>query len=161
MLRVTPQVKLGDHMSGEKHVPYAIDISGPNSHRHAGEGLAYLEDTAKKADPASVVNTAYDVIRPVLQWWKVLRKWSLAHLILAGRGSKVEGLMGSLQVVDVPPGVEGSLAVRQISKASALQQLNGQGSVEALVFSLCLRVIGASMTDPDAPNRISQTVKGV
>ena len=56
-----------------------------------------------------VVNTAYQVGWFVLQGWKDLGKQSLAHLVLGGRSSKVKGVMGPLQVVDVPPQVEGSL----------------------------------------------------
>ena len=150
MLGIVPEVKLGDLMSGEEDVPDSIVSCRPNSHWHALEGLRYLEDTAKQLEPTFVVNTAYQVGWFVFQGWKDLGKQSLAHLVLGGRSSKVKGVMGPLQVVDVPPQVEGSLAVRQISEAAPLQHFNGHGSVEALIFSLCLRVIRASMTDSDA-----------
>ena len=150
MLGIVPEVKLGDLMSGEEDVPDSIVSCRTNSHWHALEGLRYLEDTAKELEPTFVVNTAYQVGWFVLQGWKDLGKQSLAHLVLGGRSSKVKGVMGPLQVVDVPPQVEGSLAVRQISEAAPLQHFNGHGSVEALIFSLCLRVIRASMTDSDA-----------
>ena len=150
MLGIVPEVKLGDLMSGEEDVPDSIVSCRTNSHWHALECLRYLEDTAKELEPTFVVNTAYQVGWFVLQGWKDLGKQSLAHLVLGGRSSKVKGVMGPLQVVDVPPQVEGSLAVRQISEAAPLQHFNAHGSVEALIFSLCLRVIRASMTDSDA-----------
>ena len=120
MLGIVPEVKLGDLMSGEEDVPDSIVSCRPNSHWHALEGLRYLEDTAKELEPTFVVNTAYQVGWFVLQGWKDLGKQSLAHLVLGGRSSKVKGVMGPLQVVDVPPQVEGSLAVRQISEAAPL-----------------------------------------
>ena len=119
MLGIVPEVKLGDLMSGEEDVPDSIVSCRPNSHWQALEGLRYLEDTAKELEPTFVVNTAYQVGWFVLQGWKDLGKQSLA-LVLGGRSSKVKGVMGPLQVVDVPPQVEGSLAVRQISEAAPL-----------------------------------------
>ena len=93
MLGILPQVKLGDFVNGEEHVPDAIGSCRSDSHWHALEGLRYLEDTTKQHDPTFVPNTAYQVGWFVLQGWKDLGKRSLAHLVLAGRGSKVKGLM--------------------------------------------------------------------
>ena len=72
MLGIVPEVKLGDLMSGEEHVPDSIVSCRPNSHWHALEGLRYLEDTAKQLEPTFVVNTAYQVGWFVLQGWKDL-----------------------------------------------------------------------------------------
>ena len=120
MLVIVREVKLGDRMSGEEHVPDPIGTCRPDSHQHALEGLRYLEDTSKDLDSTFVANTTCQVGWFVLHGWKDLGKRSWAHLVLAGRGSKVKGIMRPLQVVDVPPAVEGFLAVRQISEAAPL-----------------------------------------
>ena len=103
MLGIVPQVRLGDRMSGEEHCPDPIGSCGPDSHLHALESLRHIVDTTRHADPTFVTNAAYQVGWFVLHGWKDFGKRSLAHLVFAGRSSKVKGLMGPLQVVDVAP----------------------------------------------------------
>ena len=114
MLSILPEVKLGDGMGGEKHVPDAIGGCGPQCHWHVPEGFTDLEDPSKDRDPAFVMYTPYKVTWPVLQVRKRVREWSVAHAVFGSRGNKAKGLMGPLQVVDVPPVVEGRLAVGQV-----------------------------------------------
>jgi len=138
MLIILPEVKLGNGMDGEKHIPNSVGSCRPQCHFHAPEGLSYLEDAAKHRDPAFLVYTTYQVTRPVLQVRKGLREWSIAHFVLAGRGKEVKGLMGPLQVVDVPPVVEGLLAVGQVGEVTPLQDFSCNGPVKAFVLSLGL-----------------------
>ena len=73
----------------------------------------------------------------------------MAHAVIAGRGSEAKGLMGPLQVVDVPPAVESRLAVGQIGEATPLQDFSCNGPVKALVLSLGLWAVGSSMANAD------------
>ena len=58
--------------------------------------------------------------------------------------------MGPLQVVDVPPVVEGRLAVGQIGEVTPLQDFSCNGPVKAFVLSLGLWVVGSAMANPES-----------
>ena len=66
MLSILPEVKPGDGMGGEKHVPNAIGSGRPQCYCHSPKGLTDLEDPSKDRDPAFVAYTPYKVA------WRVL-----------------------------------------------------------------------------------------
>ena len=61
MLNILPEVKLGDGLGGEKHVPEAIGSCGPHCHWHAAKVLTDLEDAAEYRNPAFIAYTSYKV----------------------------------------------------------------------------------------------------
>jgi hypothetical protein len=67
--------------------------------------------------------------------------------------------MRPLEVVERAPGIEGSLGVWQIAKATPLEDFRLERLVEPFVLALGLRMIGASMGDVYPETR--QTVNGV
>ncbi|RXH26900.1 hypothetical protein XH94_35430, partial [Bradyrhizobium zhanjiangense] len=76
--------------------------------------------------------------------------WSLAGPISTGRDLLSERLVWPFEVVDFPPGVEGTLRLCEIAELSQCEHLSREGAVESFILAAALRVIWAAADDGDA-----------
>ena len=76
-----------------------------------------------------------------------------AGVVVLGWGVEVEDLVGAVVVVVVAVGVEAGLGLGVVAPVIAGEQFVVEGSVEAFVLALCLRVTGASVEDLDAQSQ--------
>src|SRR5882724_4321702 len=114
----------------------------------AAEGLADAPRAVLEADEAVLVDLADAVAGPVLDGRQGFGEGAWARVVAVGRHRQGERIVRPVVVVEMAPGVEGTLAVDEIAEAVGLQQLGLEGAMEALVLALGLRMVRPPMTDP-------------
>ena len=86
----------------------------------------------------------------VLDGRKGLRERPRADGVSAGRGIEVQGMVRTLEVVEVSPPVEAALAVGQVGVPASLEQFRLEGPVEALELAEGLGMVWPAMDHPDS-----------
>jgi hypothetical protein len=129
------KVNLANLIGNEEHIPETIGAGGSYGHRESLKIAADFDISPFKREPAPVLDSAHLVLGSIRHWWQLFRKWPVPDLIAARWSSHSQGLLGPLQVVDVPPVIEGLLAMFQVFESGSTQHLKGQGPMETLIFS--------------------------
>src|SRR5262249_46082924 len=137
-------------VSAKAGIPDTIGCGWPEGEAMASEGLAEPDLMSVKADEAAMLDLADDLTVVIFRRLQRLGKGSRAHAISVGRYSEINRLVRPEGVVDGPPAVEPALAVAQIAKAAAGQDLSLEGAMEALILALGLGMIGPPMGHADA-----------
>ena len=120
MLSRHSEVKVGDIGGVEEYAPYTVGSSRSQGDWVSSEGIAQFEGTALEGDLALILNSTNQVARSVFRRLKSLRKGLVAELISIGWGLQVQGVVGTLQVIDRSPVIESSLALCQVREVPAL-----------------------------------------
>lgn len=151
------EIDLGDVVGHKEYVEGAIVGGGPESHRQTFKGPAHFEIPAKYRDSTSVSGSPDQVVWAIFHWWQCFGEGARAHLVAAGRDGHFQGFVRPFQVVQGAPGVEGPLALGQVSESSSLQHLCFEGSGKAFIFPLGLGMVGSTMANrnaqPEQPDR--------
>ena len=142
------EVDLSDLVVTEEHIELPVCGGWSQRHRIAAQGLTDAKDASTEVQRAVVLHLAHDIAWGVLDVGDLLREGACARLV-ARCGDLQFGFMGAFQIVNVPKAVELALTVQEIVKSLVIQDLDRERAMEALVLALGLRVIGASMQDPD------------
>src|ERR1700729_1021761 len=104
----------------------------------ADEGFGGLEPSTAEAESAVGVDRSQDIVGGIYEWFNPGAEGSCAGLVAIGRHGQAEGIMGSMVVVALAPGIEGLLGLAEIVEDAAVEQLELEGAVEALVLAVAL-----------------------
>ena len=105
-------------VSHKEDIVNSIIISGvPESYRESFESHADGKDSVVETDLALTLYFAYHIIRSILNGSQHFWESSRAYGIPGGRNLHVQGLVGSLMVIDRAPSVKGILGMHKVSKA--------------------------------------------
>ncbi len=97
----------------------------------------------------SCIHLAHDVASSVFDRRQALRERPLARPITLARSCHADRLMRPVMVVEVPPGVEGALALVEIGQ-TVERDLGLHRAMQPFVLALRLRMIGAAMRHPNS-----------
>ncbi len=132
------------------HVPDAVGLGGAERDLLMPKGLTHREGFALEGDATADIDAAHVVVRAVVEGRQGCGEGAVTGGVFGDGGVQVEGMMGTFQVVEVTPGVEGKLAVVQVGEGAALQQFALERAVEAFEFAECLGMVGSAVPDADA-----------
>ena len=130
------QVHLRYAVRHEPHAPHVVDGRWSQADVAALKRLAYAELSSLEVDPSFRHHLPRLVAVAIRDRGEFLREGAAARRVPAQGRSHTEGLVRSLQVVHIPPAVQGLLAGHEVGKPPALQRLSLQGAVEPLLFAL-------------------------
>lgn len=133
---------------------------GPDSDGLPSKGFADFQDLSAIVDLALLLHASDYLTRPVFDRWKLLGEGAYGRLVARDRRLHIDGLVRSLKVVALPPGVEVALGVEQIIETLTGQKFELQGAMEALVLAECLRMIRPRVRDFDAELNEPYTEQG-
>ena len=109
-----------------------------------------LEFPVPKAEFAIPFDPYDLVIGTILDCRKDLRKGAWARTIAGNRCLQLQGLMGTLMVIDLTPALKGRLSMSQMLEALAIEDFGLERTMETFLLAIGLRVIGPAMTEADA-----------
>jgi hypothetical protein len=140
---------LCDFLVAEEDIEDAVYGGGAKSHGLPVEGVADFEWTALEPDFSAELDLSDEVAGLVEERREDVGEASGRGLVARGWDGQLESVVGSLEVIDVAPVVEGPLSVGEIREAVACEQFFIQGSMESFVFALGLWMVGAGVRDAD------------
>lgn len=114
-----PQVNLAHGVVAEQNRQHAVNPGGLQSYRVPGECLADPELPPPVRDQAALLNPADRQAHRVVDRGQSFRKRPQAGAVVGGRDVQLERIVGSLEVVQVAPAVQGRLQVGQVPPLAA------------------------------------------
>src|SRR5258705_10816761 len=133
------QVDGRDPMGGKEDAIVTVAVAGSYGDALSSESFRDFPSPAFEQDVISAGGySAHDLVLAVFRSGQALGHGSWAGAIAIGRNLELQGFVGSLEVIDLAPGIEGTLHRPQIAKALASKDLLVQRAVEACVLAAAL-----------------------
>src|ERR1043165_7048726 len=145
------QVDAGDLMGAEVDAGFAVDRQRSDCQAFALKRLRHFPKLALEADVSLGGGDGTDDVVPViLQFRQPVRHGAKARSIAAGRDLLLECLMWPLEVIDLAPLIERALHLGEITEASKREYFILERTMEALVLTAALWVIGPAVQNLNA-----------
>ena len=114
-------------MDREANVPDASGLGGSKGHLLVDESPAHTEPSARKGDATGDSNAAHLVVGGVGEDRQGFGEGAGTGCVSGDGRIEREGVVRAFPVVEVPPGVEGALAVLQVGEGATGQEFAFQG----------------------------------
>src|SRR5579859_5752542 len=107
----SPLVNGLDRLMSKVNRPHPVDLGWPQSHRETDEGMADLVRTSVEGNLGCRVDLSNFLERAVFDGWQAVRKSPRARLVATRWDRQPESLVGTDQIVFIPPAIEHHLGV--------------------------------------------------
>src|SRR5580765_463344 len=108
----------------------------------ASEGLTDLVARGAVTEVAVLVDAAHHILSSILDGRQHLGKDARRSSVAADGRLELQGLVRTLQVVHLTPGIKAALHFHQIRKTPSIDQLGTKCAMKTLILSLGLRMSG-------------------